>query len=294
MQLNAQSKAMMVLRKLGFHSLAWSLRRLHVPVPKSALVLEVGSGGNPYFRSNVLIDAYEHTRERHYASLVADRPTVLGFVESLPFKDNAFDFVIASHVLEHSSDPERFLSELERVAKAGYIEVPDALMERLNPYLDHRLEITVRENRLIIRKKTAWQVDPEIVDLYSNRAQRIIAGESIPAFPFDFHVRFYWKDKITRQIINPEVDASWAAPESNHGAGNLKKSLKAAFRSTTLKTIRKLFSQTRRNKRIDLTSLLQCPGCNMGEVQINSNYAVCKTCNMTYDKKNGLIAFSSK
>lgn len=29
-------------------------------------------------------------------------------------------------------------------AKAGYIEVPDAFMERINP-LDHRLEITVRD-----------------------------------------------------------------------------------------------------------------------------------------------------
>ncbi len=82
-------------------------------------MLEVGSGGNPYARADVLLDAYEETRERHWAPLIADRPLVLGFVEDLPFHDHAFDFMIASHVLEHSARPERFLAELQRVARAG-------------------------------------------------------------------------------------------------------------------------------------------------------------------------------
>ena len=84
---------------------------------------------------------------------VSDRPTVIGFAENLPFKDKTFDFVIAAHVLEHSAHPEKFLSELQRVAKSGYIEVPDAIMERLNPYKDHRLEITKRDGALKIKKR---------------------------------------------------------------------------------------------------------------------------------------------
>ncbi len=103
-----ESAAMRVARRLGFEGVAWALRRLHCPAAKDALVLEVGSGGSPYARANVLLDAYEATRERHWVPLVADRPTVLGFVENLPFRDGAFDFVIASHVLEHSSDPRLF------------------------------------------------------------------------------------------------------------------------------------------------------------------------------------------
>src|SRR5262245_15583726 len=137
-----ESAAMSLFRRLGMESVAWSLRRLHCPVPDDALVLEVGSGGNPYARANVLLDAYEATAQRHWVPLKVDRPLVLGFAERLPFRDRAFDFVIASHVLEHSSNPERFLGELMRVARAGYIEVPDAFMERINPYEDHRLEIT--------------------------------------------------------------------------------------------------------------------------------------------------------
>ena len=78
--------------------LAWPLRRLHCPVKKHDLVLEVGSGGSPYPRSNVLCDAYEMTFERYNVPLIYDRPTIIAFVEDLPFKDNSFDFVIASHV----------------------------------------------------------------------------------------------------------------------------------------------------------------------------------------------------
>lgn len=63
------------------------------------LVLGVGSGRNPYPRSNLLLDAYESTCGRHWAPFVTDRPTILGFVENLPFKDNTFDLVIALHVL---------------------------------------------------------------------------------------------------------------------------------------------------------------------------------------------------
>lgn len=276
---------MRLLRKFGLHSLAWSLRRLHVPVPASALVLEVGSGGNPYFRANILIDAYETTRERHYAPLVTDRPTVLGYVERLPFKDKAFDFVIASHVLEHSANPKQFLSELERVAKAGYIEVPDALMERLNPYLDHRLEITQRDGRLIIRKKKAWRVDPELVELYEHGANKVIAGKAIPRHPFEFHVRHYWSDRIQYEIINDEDDASWPAPPSNFTPR--KSSLRGTVQATVLDVVRRLFSQRKRNCTLDVVSLLRCPECQEGCLSKEGNLQ-CGTCEASYEVINDI------
>ena len=167
-----KSGAMRVALLFGFEPLAWALRRMHCPIPDSALVLEVGLGGNPYCRANALLDAYESTWQRHWAPLVVDRPMVLGLAERLPFRDKAFDFVIASHVLEHSQRPEHFLGELRRVPRAGCIEVPDAFMERLNPYRDHRLEIT-------IRKKAAWMADPELVELYEARAKPLIARQLI-------------------------------------------------------------------------------------------------------------------
>jgi uncharacterized protein YbaR (Trm112 family) len=281
-----ESAVMRILRFLGMDSLAWSLRRYHCPVSKKALVLEVGSGDNPYVRANVLLDAYEDTRERHWAPLVSDRPIVLGFVENLPFRDGAFDFVIASHVLEHSVQPEKFLKELQRVARAGYIEVPDAFLERINPYRDHRLEITVRDNRLLLRKKSGQQVDPELVELYEARAKHPITQIMIPARPFDFHVRYYWSDQIDFSIINPETDANWTEV-----AGSIPPSVegkRASFRFLLRKLIRVVASQSRRNRSIDLLSLIRCPVCHSIDLNPKEAMLTCATCNTNFVVTNGI------
>ncbi len=49
----------------------------------------------------------------------------------MPFKDNEFDYIIASHVVEHVEDISYFLNELSRVGKRGYIEVPTRLEDNL-------------------------------------------------------------------------------------------------------------------------------------------------------------------
>jgi uncharacterized protein YbaR (Trm112 family) len=280
-----ESKFMSVLRRLGFEKTAWSLRRLHCPVSKNALVLDVGSGGNPYPRANVLLDAYEETRERHWVPLTADRPTVLGFVENLPFKDQSFDFIVASHVLEHSKNPEKFLAELMRVGKAGYIETPDMFMERLNPYRDHRLEVTIRNGKLKINKKTAWSPDPDIIDLYRHEAAPIIAAKTIPQHPFNFHVRYYWSSKIDYQIVNPEVDASWPIPSIEQDRPLRGPSV---LRRNITKLLRWLFSQNHRNRSIDLVRLLRCPTCTHEHLDQTNDHLSCPSCHTTYSVKNGI------
>lgn len=286
----SESKAMQFFNCFGMEKIAWSLRRLHCPVSSEALVLEVGSGGNPYARANVLLDAYETTRERHWAPLATDRPTVLGFVENLPFKDQAFDFVIAAHVLEHSADPERFLSEIQRVAKAGYIEVPDAFLERINPYRDHRLEITCRDHTLVIRKKKAWRHDPETVELYEDRVKPVLTRDLVPKHPFEFHVRYFWENRIAYKIVNPEVDAGWPAPTSDgitmHSASGSKS------RELVRDFLRKHLSQRRRNASIELLPLLRCTTCHSVELNREPNLFRCVSCGNKFPIRKNVVAMN--
>ena len=85
--------------------------------------------------------------------------------KKLPFKDKEFDFVIASHVIEHVEDVTFFIKELERVSKKGYIELPSTLEDNLvfenkNDHLWH-LEFDDIKNQLLIKKRIQY-IEPVI------------------------------------------------------------------------------------------------------------------------------------
>jgi len=288
-----ESFLMHLLIRLGLNSLAWSLRWLYCPVKKTDLVLEVGSGGSPYFRANILCDAYLNTGERGFVPLVSDRPTVLAFVENLPFKDSSFDFLIASHVLEHSMDPDKFLSEIQRVAKAGYIEVPDAFMERLTNYKAHRLEISEENNCLMIRKKTASTVDIDLEHLFGKAKE--IFPNWLTKFPFHFHVRYYWNRQtggIIHKILNPEYKFDWQYQDSE-STQKANINLKIKIKQFVLKIFRVIFSQNKRNKLINIFDYLVCLDCKNDKLNRIDNVLVCQSCGKQYLIHNNIIDFTN-
>ena len=283
MNIKNKSKLMIFAEYLGFERLAWTLRRLYCPVPSEALVLDVGSGGNPYPRANVLLDAYEESIERYSLPLIKDRPLIFGLAEKMPFKDKVFDFVVASHVLEHTSDPEKFISELMRVGKSGYIETPDGFFERINPFRFHRLEVFEKEDKLVIFKKHNWKPFSELVEMYEKKMKDKKFIKFLSDHPSPFYVRYYWDEKIKYEVLNPEVDANWPIPTvevnsyvDKHGKARL----------FLLKIIRFIFSQNTRNKKIEILDLLQCPSCASEDLMEKNQKILCNSCNAVYLYKN--------
>lgn len=291
MRMNTESSTMRMLKKIGFEGAAWSLRRIHCPVDKTALVLEVGAGGNPYPRANVLLDGYEDSVERIEKTLVADRPLVLGFAEKLPFKSKSFDFVISSHVLEHSTNPEQFLLEMMRVGKAGYIETPDAFFERINPFTYHRVEVaSINDNKIRLFKKGSWRHDTFIVDEFERQLKDKSFIKYISRHPAPFHMRFYWNDSIDFEVVNPEVDNSWDLPAVaySNSASLPSPSILLRIRYLMRNALRWFFSQNARNQQLDVYSLLLCPTCQHEELQKATDELVCAHCNAVYPIQNGV------
>ena len=70
-----------------------------------------------------------------------------------PFSDQQFDFVICSHTLEDIRDPLWVCTEMIRVGKRGYIEVPSRAWELSR----HRAT------------QSGWPVASPVVDRYSRR-----------------------------------------------------------------------------------------------------------------------------
>jgi len=93
--------------------------------------LDVGSGHRPHEDATHLVDLLpEDDAERGKPIQQLGLPLLLATVEALPFKDKSFDYVYASHVLEHTLDPVAACKELMRIARAGYIETPSPFYEQ--------------------------------------------------------------------------------------------------------------------------------------------------------------------
>ena len=120
--------------------LASSAERIAAQLDAGALVLDVGGGASPFPRADWVIDllpydqrglygpAPDPARERFSAATwvvrdICDR-------EPWPFADRQFDFAVCSQTLEDIRDPIFVCRELQRVARAGYVEVPSRLEEQ--------------------------------------------------------------------------------------------------------------------------------------------------------------------
>ena len=88
-------------------------------------VLDIGCG----FTANKNATTIADTKD--FSNFYKNRNFIKINDKNLPFKDNEFDFVIASHVIEHVEDFEFFVKELERISKKGYIELPTRLGDNL-------------------------------------------------------------------------------------------------------------------------------------------------------------------
>ncbi len=118
------------------------------------LILDIGCGYNANKFASVVCDVQD------LSNYYPNKKFIKLIEKKLPFKDNEFDFVIASHVMEHVEDVEFFIKELERVSKKGYIELPTMLEDNLvfenkEDHLWH-MDFDDVENNLLITKKIQY------------------------------------------------------------------------------------------------------------------------------------------
>ena len=125
-------------------------------ITKKDRVLEVGSGHNPTFRADVIVERFLESNY-HRCGTVKVYPhqeLINANGEALPFKDKEFDYVICNQVLEHVDNPADFIREQCRVAKGGYMETPSLLGEFLFPKKSHKWIILRLDNKLILFEKS--------------------------------------------------------------------------------------------------------------------------------------------
>lgn len=269
-----------------FRRFKWALRKCCIPVKNDGLVLDVGSGGTPYPRSDVLLDRLTGAEHRCGDSMMIDRPTVFGDAQKMPFKDKVFDFVVASHIFEHMAEPEIFLKELQRVGKAGYIETPNAIFERLQPFSIHCLEVMSINGVLHIHKKSKPKEDSFLGSIKfldnDSKWKRIFFERSDL-----FHVRLFWDTDIKYVIYNSEVSCDWIEGINEDGEiGGTKQSYlqsNLSWRKFGLSVLNRwyAFQRAKRLRDFKLNDILCCPICH-GDFIWEDNNMICQKCKIAY------------
>ena len=154
-------------------------------------VLDVGCGYRAHPKASVIADVQDlsnYYKERKFIKINEKK---------FPFKDKEFDFVIASHVIEHVDDFEFFIKELERVSSKGYIELPSRLGDNLvfENKTDHVWWFLYDDvnNKLVASKRN--QIIEPFITVSTGKLFEKIFRESLV-------IELMWEEKIDYQIDN--------------------------------------------------------------------------------------------
>ena len=168
-------------------------------------VLEIGPGQKPFARATEFVDW------REFPELKGKRVHALNINQDhLPLADKSFEFVYCRHTLEDLYNPFLMCLEMDRVAKAGYIETPSPIAEsargvdyRSPPwrgYHHHRYFVWVENKTLMFLPK--YPVI-EHIDL-GDWEPRLI--ELLNKHPLFWNTYYFWDGALSYRLLEHDKD----------------------------------------------------------------------------------------
>ena len=154
-------------------------------------ILDIGCGYRANKHASVLADVQD------LSDFYKEKTFIKINEKKLPFEDKEFDFVIASHVIEHVEDFEFFIKELERISTKGYIELPTRLGDNLvfENKTDHIWWFTYDDNNnLITASKRNQLIDPFITVSMAKIFEKIFRESLV--------IELAWEERIEYKIDN--------------------------------------------------------------------------------------------
>ena len=259
-----------------------------LPVDHQDLVLDVGCGGNPHPRADVLCDKFIEDSQRPSTLRVDDRPFILADAEKLPFRDKSFDFVVSRHIIEHIREPERFLNESMRISrKGGLITAPSSTWEKFFPFRYHLWLIKVENNQLVFVRKEREIFDEELSQFFHTYRGplRYIVDQIWTQLHRDaLEVRFLWQNKIRYQIHR--ANNITQEKKKNNPVQGIKgfPKVKINYRSFLLTRLRRALYGRRK---FNYETLLVCPFCK-SNLKKKSKSFYCVNCHYHFPIIKGI------
>jgi|TARA_B110000438_G_scaffold177096_1_gene169265 ubiquinone/menaquinone biosynthesis C-methylase UbiE len=159
-------------------------------------ILDIGCGYRANKHASVIADV------KDFSDFYKDKKFIKINEKKLPFKDKEFDFVIASHVIEHVEDFEFFLQELERISKKGYIELPTRLGDNLvfENATDHIWWFSYDDiNNLLIASKKNQLIQPFITVSIAKIFEQIFRESLVIELSWDKKIDYIIDNKIRQE-----------------------------------------------------------------------------------------------
>ena len=154
-------------------------------------VLDVGCGYTANKYANVVADV------QNLSNFYKDKKFIRIKEKKLPFRDNEFDFVITSHVIEHIEDFQFFIKEIERISKQGYIELPTRLGDNLviENLKDHIWWFKYDDELNLLRASKKNQILEPFINVSTAKKLELLFRESLV-------MELIWENKIEYKVDN--------------------------------------------------------------------------------------------
>jgi uncharacterized protein YbaR (Trm112 family) len=229
--------------------------------PNAGLVVDVGGGDKPHPRADIVVDKYVADNFERESGIALEKPIVVADGEHLPFADDAFAYVIASHVLEHAIDPVRFASELSRIGEAGFVQVPSRLAELTFGWPFHPWLVEMEDGVLVFRAR-GDSAAPAGDFFHGMYQESPLMRAWFEAHRSAWHHSVHW-----RGSLDVRVEGQGQAPQT------------AEF---DIERSASLLEEAHRQGRVapltaELRALLRCPACG-GALEVRAERAVCGGC----------------
>jgi len=207
-------------------------------IKRSDHVLEIGPGGVPHPRADVLLERmFESEKvaqaQRGFASELKTNKKIIYYDrEIFPFRDKEFDYVICSHVLEHILDIKGFIKEMFRVARKGYVEYPLVYYDYIYNFPEHVMFLKFNQGKLFYLPKslTALSEFSEVNKLFyeSLKAEHVCLVDALKRELFE---GFEWSEPFNVERTKKISDVCWeniTIPSSGNRYFSVLKKIKFA------------------------------------------------------------------
>ena len=136
--------------------------------------------------------------------------------EQLPFKDKEFDFVFVNDILVNTSNPVYLCDEIKRVAKRGFIELPNAWTEFIFKETNNQWYVENINNKLHFHSRK-FVNSPFNEILYKEYLQNEILQKQYDVLYRNLtRIQYYWENSFDYTIatqpeeIKTDFSLSWA------------------------------------------------------------------------------------